>query len=64
MNYFELARKAGHFKTEHSKNNNTHPDSAARCRCGRYITSGEIAGGVRTYNYVCPTCYQKRMEDI
>lgn len=41
-------------------NNNLSTSAEARCRCERYITLGEIAGGVKTSGYECPTCFHQK----
>ena len=41
-------------------NNNLRSCSAARCRCGRYMSLGELQGGVRTTGYECPNCFHRR----
>ena len=43
-------------------NNNLNPCLDARCHCGRYITLGEVHGGVRTIGYRCPTCQHNEFE--
>lgn len=38
-------------------NNNLGLSAEKRCKCGRYITLGELKAGIGTINYVCPDCF-------
>ena len=41
-------------------NNNLKPSAEKRCRCGRYITLGELKAGIGTLYYECPDCISKK----
>lgn len=41
-------------------NNNSNPNSKAKCKCGRYMTLGEESGGVNPIGYECPDCKHRK----
>lgn len=41
-------------------NNNLSKSAERKCRCGRYISLGEIKAGLNHSGYECPECIGRR----